>query len=65
MIVHREPVKPNLHFKCHPNGLHCIQPDLLEFSLVETVAGNKEGYSKQQLHDAKKASDLLAKVRYQ
>merc|ERR1712197_200784 len=54
-IVHRQPNKPNLHFIRHKSGLHYFKPGLTEFTLVETVADNKEGYSKRQLAGAKKA----------
>ena len=37
---------------------------MTEFTLVETVADNKEGYSKRQLAGAKKAWDLRAKLGF-
>jgi len=57
--VHR-PGKPDLRFDMHTNGLYYHDPSQKELTLVNTVLGNSEGYSKRQIAQAKQARDLQA-----
>ena len=48
----------------HKDDLHYHNTRNREITLVQTVQENEEGYSQRQIQDAKKASDLYAKVGY-
>ena len=51
-VVHREAAnKKNREFRMHSNGLHCYYPreDITQFAFMETVAGNKKGFTKRQI----------------
>ena len=58
-VVHI-PGSENLYFHCYSNGLHLIECNDQQFSFVQTLAGNMEGYSARQIKDARRALDLLA-----
>jgi len=47
-VVHREKHhKPNMEFKMHESGLHVYEPQKSDdYIFVNTVTGNKEGFSK-------------------
>jgi hypothetical protein len=64
-IVHREHQnKPNMEFKMHESGLHCFDPRDKAFVFLNTVSGNKEGFSQRQVKDAERARTLYAKLGY-
>ena len=65
-VVHREHTgKPNnMNFIEHESGLHSWTPDAAGAAFVETVAGNKQNYTKRQIKGAEKASELYAAVGY-
>ena len=64
-VVHREHVgKPNMNFIEHASGLHSWTPDTAGAAFVETVAGNKQNYTKRQIKGAEKARELYAAVGY-
>jgi hypothetical protein len=65
-IVHREQQnKPNMEFKMHESGLHCFDPrDKACFVFLNTVSGNKEGFSQRQVKDTERAKTLYAKLGY-
>ena len=49
-VVHRKAEnKKNMEFRMHANSLHCYDPreDMTKFDFLETVAGNKKGFTKQ------------------
>jgi hypothetical protein len=64
-VVHREHKgKPNMHFVQHPSGLHSWTPGATGMAFVETVAGNKQNYTKRQIKGAEMARALYAAVGY-
>ena len=48
-----------MFFHCYSNGLHCIECPTHQFSFVETVAENMQGYLKRQVGDAKSDRDVM------
>ena len=50
----------------HANGLHCYDPreDITQFAFTETVAGNKKGFTKQQIKGAETAKSLYTTLSY-
>ena len=64
-VVHREGQnKPNMEFKMHSSGLHCFNPRDKAFVFLNTVSGNKEGFSQRQIRGAELAKALYAKLGY-
>jgi hypothetical protein len=65
-VVHREAHnKPNMEFKMHSSGLHYYEPkDSDGYIFVNTVSGNKKGYSQRQIKGAEAARALYAKLGY-
>jgi hypothetical protein len=65
-VVHREDQgKPNMEFWMHESGLHYFQPGKEAFTCINTVAGNKEGYTQRQLKGAEESARILyAKLGY-
>ena len=64
-VVHREHTgKPNMNFVEHESGLHFWSPDTAGVAFVETVAGNKQNYTKRQIKGAETARELYAAVGY-
>jgi hypothetical protein len=63
-VVHREPEKPNMEFRMHESGLHYYDPRNDEFTFVNTVSGNKEGFTKRQIKGAEVARTLYATLSY-
>jgi hypothetical protein len=64
-VVHREQQnKPNMEFKMHESGLHCFDPKNKAFVFLNTVSGNKEGFSQSQVKDSERAKMLYAKLGY-
>ena len=66
-VVHREAAnKNNMEFRMHANGLHCYDPreDITEFAFMETVAGNKKGFTKQKIKGAETAKSLYTTLSY-
>ena len=58
-VVHREAAKKkNMEFRMHANGLHCYDPreDITQFAFMETVAGNKKGFTKRKIKGAETVS---------
>ena len=55
-IIHKEEHgKHNMHFKMNESGLHYYDQEYENFVFVNTVAGNKESYSKIQIKDYEQA----------
>ena len=50
---------PTLYFTEHPSGLHIYDPRQDHQLFLQTVQGNMEGFTKQQLARAKTAKELL------
>ena len=50
----------------HANGLHCYDPreDITQFAFMETVAGNKKGFTKRQIKGAETAKSLYTTLSY-
>jgi hypothetical protein len=64
-VVHRDHQhKPNMEFKMHESGLHYYDPNDEGFVFVNTVSGNKEGFSQKQLKGAELARTLYATLAY-
>ena len=65
--VHREAAnKKNMEFRMHANGFHWYDPreDITEFAFMETVAGNKKGFTKRQIKGAETAKGLYKTLSY-
>jgi hypothetical protein len=64
-VVHREKDgKPNMEFRMHPSGLHFFDPEEMHYVFVNTVTGNKEGFTKRQIQGAENARSLYATLSY-
>ena len=64
-VVHREAQgKTNMVFTKHKSGLHCFDPRGKDFTFINTVSGNKEGFTQRQLKGAESAKTLYAKLGY-
>ena len=66
-VVHRKATnKKNMEFRMHANGLHCYDPReyITQFAFMETVAGNKKGFTKRQIKDAENAKNLYTTLSY-
>ena len=64
-IVHREMEdKPNMEFSMHKSRLHYYDTHNKHFALINTVSGNKEGYTQRQIKSAEVARTLYAKLCY-
>ena len=66
-VVHREAAnKKNMEFRMHANVLHCCdtREDITEFAFMETVAGNKKGFTKRQIKGADTAKSLYTTLSY-
>jgi hypothetical protein len=65
-VVHRESKsKPNMEFRMHESGLHFYDPrNNDEFIFVNTVSGNKEGFTQRQIKSAELARTLYATLSY-
>ena len=64
-VVHRESEnKPNMEFRMHKSGLHYYDPRNEEFTFVNTVSGNKEGFTQRQIRGAEIARTLYATLSY-
>lgn len=56
---------PDMHFKMHKLGLHVFHPNPnKEFTLVETVAGNMEGFTKREVKRAYEAAKRHIRLVY-
>ena len=56
--------KPNMEFIMHKSGLHYYDPCNKHFAFINTVSGNKEGYTHIQVKGAEVARNLYAKLCY-
>jgi hypothetical protein len=64
-IVHRHSHgMPNMEFRMHKSGLHYYDPRDVEFTLINTVSENKEGFTKRQIKAAEAARTLYATLSY-
>ena len=65
-VVHRESEnKPDMEFIMHESGLHYYDPrKRKEFIFINTVSGNKEGFTKRQIKGAEAARALFATLSY-
>ena len=64
-VIHRESAnKPNMEFRMHESGLHYYDPRGEQYTFVNTVSGNKEGFTKRQIKDAESARSLYATLSY-
>jgi hypothetical protein len=64
-VVHREGIgKPNMHFKMHSSGLHYYDPKDNEFTFVNTVSENLQGFTKRQIKGAELAKVLYSNLGY-
>ena len=65
-VVHRESAgKPNMEFRMHESGLHYYDPrDIGHHAFVNTVSGNKIGFTKRQIKGAETARALYSALSY-
>jgi hypothetical protein len=65
-VVHRHKEnKPNMEFHMHESGLHYYDPRQTEHLVfVNTVSGNKQGFTKRQIKGANAARALYATLSY-
>ena len=56
--------KPNMEFRIHKSGLHYYDMCNKHFSFIDTLYGNKEGYTHRQIKSAEFARTLYAKLYY-
>jgi hypothetical protein len=64
-IVHRHSRDmPNMEFRMNRSGLHYYDPRDVEFTLINTVSENKEGFTKRQIRDDETARTLYATLSY-
>jgi hypothetical protein len=64
-VVHREPEnKPNMEFWMHESGLHYYNLRNDEFTFVNTVSRNMEGFTQRQIKGAEVARTLYATLSY-
>ena len=56
------PGKSSLYFPCYSNGLHILECSSEGFSFVETIAENKKGYSKRQIHNAERVEAFIETI---
>ena len=60
-VVYREDQeKPNMEFKMHSSGLHCYNPTDKEVTLINTVSGNKQVFSKRKFNNAEQAKHFTS-----
>jgi hypothetical protein len=55
---------PNMEFRMHESGLHYYDPRTEEFTFVNTVSGNNEGFTQRQIKGAELARTLYATLSY-
>ena len=64
-IVHLEAEdKPNTELRMHKSELHYYNHRNKHFAFINTVSGNKEGYTQRQIKSAEVARTLYAKLCY-
>jgi hypothetical protein len=64
-VVHREPEnKPNITFWMHESMVHYYNLRNEEFTFINTVSGNKEGFTQRQIKGAEVAQTLYATLSY-
>ena len=54
----------NMEFRIHKSGLHYYDLRNKHFAIVNTVSGNKEGYTQRQIKIAEVASTMYDKLCY-
>ena len=53
-----------MEFKMHESGIHCCDPTDKALLLIDTVSGNKKGFSKRKINGAEQTKTLYAKLGY-
>jgi hypothetical protein len=53
-----------MEFHMHESGLHYFEPGNKVFVFVNTVNGNKEGYTKRQIKGSEEARALYSTLNY-
>ena len=64
VVHHKQAGLPNMNFWMHSSGLHFYDPQEEGLTLLMTVSGNKEGFTKRQIKDAERAQSLYAALSY-
>ena len=54
--------KSNMEFRMHKSGLHYYEPRNKHFSFINTVSGNKEGYTQRQIKSAEVSRTIYSKL---
>ena len=63
--VHRQEHRQHdMRFVMHPSGLHYYDVKQKNYTFINTVVGNKEGFTKRQIKGAQEARELYAKLGY-
>ena len=64
-IVHRESEgKPNMQLRMHESGLHYFDQRYQEFTFVNAISDNKEGFTARQIKGVEVARDFYATLIY-
>jgi hypothetical protein len=64
-IVHRQASgMTNMEFRMHESGLHYYDPRHEDFTFINTVSGNKEGFTQRQVKGAEDARTLYTTLRF-
>ena len=65
VIFHRQSEgKPKMQFLKHENGLHYFNPRDQEFTFVNTISKNKEGFTAIYIKGAEVARDINSTLIY-
>ena len=51
-----------MEFRIHKSGLHYYDPRNKHFALINTISGNKEGYTKRQVKGAEVSRIIYDKL---
>ena len=63
--MHREDEeKPNKELNIHKYGIHCYNTTYKAVLLINTVSGNKQGFSNIQINGADQETNLYVKLGY-
>ena len=64
-VVHQDvKVNLNIQVRIHDSGLHYFDPRNEDFTLINTVSKNKEGFTARHIKGAEAARDLYATLVY-
>jgi hypothetical protein len=64
VVHHKSDSMLNMEFRMHESGLHYYDPCNEEFTFINTVSRNKEGFTKRKINGAEVARTLYATLSY-